>query len=302
MSQIITTGSFPKDLFPGVFRWFGQAYEQEPKEWPDLFDTETSSLAYEEVVEAVPFGLAQVKPETESISYDTSSQGYTSRFTHATFALGFMISMEAMQDGQAAKNGHRRARDLGFSMRTTHELVAAEKWNDSFTANGGDGVPQFSASHPTAAGLQSNLLTPADLSEAALEDAAIAATQIKDSRGKLIGLKAISLHVASANSFEAVRILKSILQNDTANNAINALRASGEFPGGIKVNRRFDDSDAWFVRTNLARGTGPVHFQRMPLEFDDDGSFDSKTTKFSAVERWSCGFADWRCALGNAGA
>ena len=120
-----------------------------------------------------------------------------------------MISQEAQRDNQYAKIGHRRARDLGFSMRTTHEIVAAAKWNTGFTANGGDGVPQFSASHPTTAGLQSNLLTPADLSEASLEDAAIAATQIKDSRGKLIGLKAMSLHVASENAFEAARILKS---------------------------------------------------------------------------------------------
>ena len=98
-------------------------------------------MAYEEIIENVGFGLAQVKPETESITYDTSSQGYTSRFTHVAFALGFMISEEAQRDNQYAKIGHRRARDLGFSMRTTHEIVAADKWNTAFTANGGDGVP-----------------------------------------------------------------------------------------------------------------------------------------------------------------
>ena len=212
-----------------------------------------------------------------------------------------MISEEAQRDNQYAKIGHRRARDLGFSMRTTHAIVAAQKYNTAFTVNGGDSVPQFSASHPTASGLQSNLLTPADLSEASLEDAVIAATMLRDSRGKLIGLKAMSLHVHPNNTFDAARILNSVLQNDTALNAVNALKSSGALPQGFKINRRFDDADAWFVRTSMPKGTGCVHFQRDTLIFDDDTSFDNKVAKYSAYERWSCGFGDWRGGLGNAG-
>ena len=44
--------------------------------------------------------------------------------------------------------------------------------------------------------------------------------------------------------FDANRIVKSTGQNDTANNAINALRATGMFPGGIKVNHYLTDTDA----------------------------------------------------------
>jgi hypothetical protein len=47
---------------------------------------------------------------------------------------------------------------------------------------GGDGKPLFSASHPTANGTQSNLLTAADLSEAALEDAVTNITNAKQQR------------------------------------------------------------------------------------------------------------------------
>jgi len=54
--------------------------------------------------------------------------------------------------------------------------------------------------------------------------------------------------------FEAERILKSTLQNDTANNAINALKSTGMFSGGVKVNHYLTDTDAWFIRTNCPDG------------------------------------------------
>lgn len=91
-----------------------------------------------------------------------------------------------------------------------------------------------------------------------------------------------------------------MLQNDTAANAINALRASGAIEKGIKVNHYFDDPDAWFVRTSARHAN--IHFQRDAIEFDDDTAFDTKTMKHSAYERFSVGHADWRGMFGSAGA
>src|SRR5262245_27910620 len=171
MSQIITSGNTPKAMWPGVRAWFGQAYNEDPPEFPDLFDNQTSGKAYEEVVESIGFGLPQVKPEGESAVYDTTSQGYTARFTHVAYALGYMVTFEEMQDNLYAEVAHRRSGDLAFSMRQGKEIVCASRYNQGFTRNGPDGVPWFSASHPSMVGNQSNLLTAADLSEAALEDA-----------------------------------------------------------------------------------------------------------------------------------
>jgi hypothetical protein len=300
MSQLITSGTTPKAMWPGISAWFGQDYDEHPVEWTDLFEQDTSDKAYEEVVESVGFGLPQVKPAGESITYDTTSQGVTARFTHVAYALGFMVTAEEMRDNQYAAVGKRRAGDLAFSMRQGHEIVCANFYNNGFTTNGPDGVPWFSASHPSASGNQSNLLNSADLSEASLEDAVIAIMTAKDSRGRKIPLRAMSLHVHPSNWFEATRILKSVLQNDTAQNAVNALKMTGEFPNGIKVNHYFDDPDAYFIRTNARHGA--IHFQRDPLSFQEDGQFDNMVQKYAAYERMSVGRADWRGAYASTGA
>jgi hypothetical protein len=299
MSQIITTGNTPKAMWPGINAWWGQAYEEHDTEWTDLFDQATSSKAYEEVVESIGFGLPSVKPEGESINYDTTSQGYTTRFTHVAWAAGFMVTQEEMRDNLYAEVGQRRTPDLAFSMRQGHEINCADFYNDGFSVNGPDGVPWFSASHPTYTGLQSNLLAAADLSEASLEDAGIAVMTATDSRGRKIGLKMQSLHVHPSEWYEANRILHSVLQNNTANNAVNALKYTGEFPKGIKVNHYFDDPDAYYIRTNARRGA--MHFQRDAIDFSEDGAFDNKAQKYMAYERYSVGRADWRGAWGSAG-
>jgi hypothetical protein len=300
MPQLITTGNTPKAMWPGINGWWGQAYDEHPVEWPDLFDQETSGKAYEEVVESIGLGLPSVKPEGKSISYDTTSQGYTSRFTHVAWATGFMVTFEEMRDNLYPEVGKRRAEDIAFSMRQGHEINCANFYNDGFATTGGDGVAWFSDSHPTFTGNQSNSLTSADISEASLEDAGIAVMQTTDSRGRKIGLKMMSLHVHPHDWYEANRILESVLQNDTANNAANVLRLTGEFPRGIKINHYFDDPDAYFVRTNARRGA--MHFQRDPIEFAEDGAFDNKAQKYMAYERYSVGRGDWRGAFGNPGA
>lgn len=303
MSNTITTGNTPKAMWPGIKDWFGREYDEHPTQWTDLFDQETSDQAYEEVVENTGFGLAAMKPQTEAIIYDTDSQGYTKRFTHAPYALGFMVSAEEMRDNLYAAVAKRRAPDLAFSMRQTKENVCAAVYDRAFSNSylGGDAKELCATDHPSHVGSQSNeLAASADLSEAAIEDLIIQIMDAKDSRGKKINLQPQSLHVATANWFEANRILKSVLQNDTANNAINVLRSTNALPKGIKVNNYFTDSDAWFIRTNARHGL--KHFQRDPMEFGEDNVFDNKVQKYAAYERYTASWADWRGLFGSPGA
>ncbi len=60
---LITTGSDPKAMRPGVNRWFGVAYDEHKEQWPELFDKHTSEMAWEEDVLQTGFGLAQVKDQ-----------------------------------------------------------------------------------------------------------------------------------------------------------------------------------------------------------------------------------------------
>lgn len=74
--SIITTGNHPKALWPGVKNWFGMGYGEHPEEYKDLFNTETSSQAWEEDVLQSGFGLMPVKNQGTSTTYTGHTQGY----------------------------------------------------------------------------------------------------------------------------------------------------------------------------------------------------------------------------------
>jgi len=299
---VITTGAHPKALWPGIKAWWGRSYSEHQEEFPDLFDQETSDKAYEEDVEISGFGLAPVKQQGSGINYDTESQGSVTRYTHVAYALGYIVTWEELRDDLYEVVSKRRAKQLAFSMRQTKETIAANVYNNAFSSSytGGDGVSLINTAHPTLTGNQSNqLTTAADLSEAAIEDLSIQVMQALNSRGLKISLMPQSLHVPTQTWYEANRILKSVLQNDTANNAINVLKATNVFPKGIKMNHYFTSATAWFIRTNAPEGM--KHYVRDPVSFDTDNDFDTKNAKAASYERYSFGWSDWRGAYGTPG-
>jgi len=299
----ITTGSIAKLLWPGLNARWGVKYDEFPAEWKSLVDVSESSMMYEEDQEMTGFGLAPIKTQGASIVYDTAQQGVTNRYTHIAYGLGFIITKEAMDDNQYEKVGMTATGSLAFSFRQTKENVVANMYNRAFNGSytGADGVSLLSTSHPTLAGNQSNrLAVDADLSEASLEDMCILIGLMTNARGLRISVQPNSLVVPINLQFEAMRILKSTLQNDTANNAVNALKAMGMFPAGVTVNHYLTDTDAFFVRTNVDDGLRL--FQRVAPQFEQDQDFDTSNLKYKAYERYSTGWSDWRALVGSPGA
>lgn len=299
----INSGNHPKALWPGVFSMFGMSYNNRDQ-WKDLVTMQTSEKHREEMVQNNGFGLAAVKEQGASVGYDSTSQGGTATALHVTYALGYIVTREAIEDNLYEKLAMGRAKALKRSMVETKNTVVANWFNRGFDTNypvGPDAVAMFSASHPSSSGNQSNLMsTPADLSEAALEDLVIQANGATDDRGNKIALQVRSLHIPRQLEFEAARILKSINQNDTANNAINALRVTGTFPDGFKVNNFFTDPDAFFIKTDVSDGL--TLFQRRPLEFTKDNDFGTENALAKATERYSLQIGDFREWFGSAGA
>jgi len=303
---VINTGSAPKALWPGVNHFYGEAYNELPTEYTMLFDRETSTKAYEEDVGVMGFGLANVTGEGESVKYDSSSQAFINRYIHKKYTLGFRITREAYEDNQydLSALGKKDAMALAFSMRQTKEIVAANVYN-RFTTSGytyGDGVVLGSASHPLyGGGTFSNMpAVAADLSEAALEQACIDIAGFVNDRGLKVALLPKTLIIPKELIFEAERILKSVLQNDTANNAINVLKNLNMFPGGAKVNHYLTDSDAWFIRTNCPDGM--KYFERKADSFAMDNEFNTADALFKASARYSFGNTDPRGIYGCIGA
>lgn len=304
MAGVITTGNLPKLLWPGLNSIFGEKYDEHSMECNDLFEVRASNKNYEEVQQVVNFGLAPVKPETASVSYDTQVQGYTARFTNVVYGLGFIVTYEEIEDNLYQEVAERRTRGLAFSMRQTKENVCAQVYNRAFNSSftGGDGVSLVNAAHPTVGGgTQSNILAvAADLSEAAVEDMTIQIMNALDDRGLRISLMPVSLHVATDNYYEAARILKSAYRTRTADNDINVVYTDGVIPQGAKVNHYFTDADAWWIRTNCPDSM--IRFERRALEFSDDNDFDTDNLKYKATERYIPYWADWRGLYGTPGA
>jgi len=301
---VISTGAHPKALWPGVHAFWGQRYDEHPKEYPDLFDELDSEMAYEQDVMVTGFGLPNVKPEGGSVTYDSEIQGVVSTYPHIGYSLGYIVTFEEIRDNLYEKVSMNRAWANAFSITQGIENICAAIYNDAFLGQvfvGADGQVMCSSGHPNATGgTYSNALTPgADLMEASLEDICIQAMGLQTDRGLLISILPESLHIPRQEWFNANRILKSVLQPGTANNDINVLKATNAFPKGIKLNHYFTSPHAWFVRTNCPHGM-QLFWRDHPL-FDMDNDFDTKNAKASTYFRLSVGNTDPRGILGSNG-
>jgi hypothetical protein len=288
-------------VWEGIREWWGREYKKHPELWKQVFEMGTSTKSYEEDVELTGFGLVPVKSEGGAISYDSETQGYTTRYTNVTYGMGYIVTREAEEDGKYTEVSKRRSSALAFSAQTTKETVHANIFNRAFNSSyvGGDAVELISTAHPTVNGTQSNeLATPADLSETSLEDLCVQIMNTTNSRGLRIALTPTKLIVPPALHFDAKRIIESELQNDTANNAKNVVGML--FKGGLLTWTFLTDIDAWFVKTDVPAGL--KHLKRRAGAFQTDSDFDTENMKAKFTERYAAGWTDWRTLAGSAGA
>lgn len=306
---VITSSSFAKMLWPGLNAIYGKSYKDYPEEWSALFEKNTSQKAYEEDVGLSSFGLAAVKTEGSPIQYDSERQGFTTRYNHVVYALGFIITREIYEDDQYSVVGAKKAQALARSMRQTKEIVGANIYNRAFNTSytGGDGSTLIasaggggSSTHANVAGgtYTNGVATASDLSEAAIEQAVIDIAAFRDDRGLLIAAKPKQLIIAPSNMFEAKRILGSDGRVGTDNNDLNAVKTMGVIPT-VTVNHYLVDPDAWFIRTDVPDGM--KYFERRGDQFEMDNDFDTENAKYKATARYSFGWSDPRCIYGSPG-
>lgn len=299
MAGVITTGNHPKALWPGMHAFFGASYREHPEEFREIFNVEKSSKNYEEDTALTGFGLAPTKTEGGAISYDSETQGFTKRYTHIVYGLGYVVTEEEMEDNQYEIVSRKRIKRLAFSMRQTKEIVSANVLNRATTSGytGGDGVVLLSTAHTSTNGNWSNKLsTAADLSEASLEDLVIQIGQATNDRSLQMAIRPTKLIIPINLMFDAKRILKSDYQSGTANNDINALKGMFDFT----VNHYLTDTDQWFLKTDAPNGM--TMFDRRALAFTRDNDFDTENAKAKATMRFSVGWSDPRGIYGSEGA
>jgi|TARA_R100001530_G_scaffold25484_1_gene20561 hypothetical protein len=300
----INRGNISKELLPGLNAIFGLEYGSVDDENNTLFETENSDRAFEEEVLFTMFGEAPVKSEGAAVQYDSAQEAYTSRYTHETVALAFAVTEEAMEDNLYDTFAKVRAKGLARAMASTKQVKGANVFNNAFSASyvGGDAVALISDSHPTIGdGNQSNKIGTSAIAVSTIETAVTAINKIKDDRGILVGASPTSVHIPPELAFETEMLLKSAglpLGSVTyssslyAPNDLNPIKSLGILPGGSHVNRRFTDTDNWFVKTDCPNGT--KMFNRSPLATKMEPDFDTGNLRFKARERYSFGWSDWR--------
>jgi hypothetical protein len=300
---IVNTGSIAKALQVGVNKWWGMGYDEKlPLQLTEIFDMETSDKSYEEDPQLIGTGLFPIKAEGAAVTYDTIRQGFIKRYSHLTYAMGIIFTYEMLSDAQYDL-GFKRARYLGFSQRQTQETIAGNILNRAFNSSytGADAKELLATDHPNVSGgtFRNELATAADLSHASLEQALIDIDGFTDDRGLKIAVKPVRLIIPKELRFEAARILKSEKESGTANNDLNVIRTEVGLPS--TVNNYLEDTDAWFIKTNVMDGMKRIVREAAgaPVREND---FDTRNVKFACFFRESYGWTDPRGMFGSPGA
>ena len=261
-----------------------------------------SRRAYEEDQALSGLGPLVQKGELETTILDEPIKLGGVRYIHKTYALGFAISKEMMDDDQYGAMTDL-AGQLGRSSRFTAELYGHDVYNNAFSTAkyvGRDGKALLATDHPIQ-GLGTTFgnrpTVDVDLSEAALEAAIQSFENQVDDRGMPIDMQPQTLLISPDNEMLARQILMSAGMPGTNNNDINPVQGRLN----IVVSHYLVDKDAWFVLAPPSDLSVVMYWREMPdtKTWDDD---DADAVFHKIRQRHSVGFSDPRGVYGSPGA
>lgn len=274
-------------------------YTMQEKLFPQVFNMETSQKAYEDWFEVSGLGVFRTKPEGTPVTYDSPVQGVRRRITHTTYALGYRVTMEAMEDAQYDVID-QHPKDMGDAAREHDELLAWAFFNSpTSTTVGivGDGLALASASHTIlkpkdpAAATQSNLAAVA-LSVTGLETALTAMMTTKTREDRFMPLKPSKLVIPPALSHFAHQILNTEKEVFTNENQVSTVSSSRTGISPVVV-PYLTDTDNWAL--TCEKSQHKLCFNtRKKLTFDSSTDSQTKDKLFDAVKRNSVVAKDWR--------
>lgn len=272
--------------------------------YKELYKTYPSSLNYEEDVEMLYSGYADIKPESSPTAETSMGQRVVNIYNHKVIALKFTISREALADNQYKTQFPQQASHLGTSLAATKDLLAAAPFNNAFNTAYpvGDGQPLCSTAHPIDAGTYSNIINGGvgiDLSETSLQAMLTLARALPLQSGLFSMLTIKKLAVAPGpTEFAAYATLNSAYTPMSANNPVNTVTptATGAFKEGFVVNDYFQTPGNWFGMLNVTHGM--KHFERDPVKTNMWANPDLHTVIADAYERYSFGNSDPRAVIG----
>lgn len=300
------TSTAPDLLEPWVTEIFYNEYDQLEELLGQVFNVKGSTKAFEDTFAVSGLGPFALKPEGNPITYDDPVQSGRKRTVHSTYALGFRVTMEMMDDEQHGII-ERMPRDLGRSARHHRETLAWGRLNNGFTAVAtgipeGDGTARslFNTGHIRLKdlGTSSNQASPGvALSVSGIEDWITNFRLTVDESGRRINIRPKMLVIHPNDEFVAAQILDSQQEPYTADNQINAVSTSRMGITALAV-AYLTDPDAWFGLAAKSQHS-LCFYERMDLRFDRNKDAMTKDALFDAMMRLSVTHEDWRGTYGS---
>lgn len=296
-----TLSDVRNELLPGL-RGVEGMYETIPQQWDAVYNQAKSEMAMERTSEMRFLGLAALKQDGGPTQFDNAAgDRFMYNTEHIELALGYYITRRAIEDNLYKAQFNPANLGLGRSFKVTKDILGASVFNTATTYNPsvvGDGVALLASNHPYDGGTWANTPTiQVDLNEATLEAALIQIrTGFYDIAGLKVHARGRKMVVPPQLEYVAKRILGTENRPGTADNDINAVKATGQLPEGYFVWDYLTSSYAWFLLTNLE---GLVYFQREPYETDMQVDFTTDNLLVKARERFSFGYYNPRALWGT---
>jgi hypothetical protein len=272
--------------------------------FPKLFKKQTTDRKFERIVTTAPFGDVPQKPEGSEYATDLILQANTKDVTPLEWGLMFEVTETAEEDDQFDELA-KKSKYLVFSMRQVQDKQAALVFDNGFSSQKtADAVALFSTAHTLKRGgtAKNRPSSDADLSVTSLAQAFIDLdTDTKIESGQIVRpTSGFYLHVAPLNRFNALRIIKSVKDPESANNAVNPL---SDLDITVVVNPFLSDTDAWYLVPKDSDANGLMFLERKPISQPapaTDPRTGNRLYKLRARMVWDS--VDWRNCYGTQGA
>lgn len=301
---MVTTGTLGRLLYPLLDEVYGLAYKEYPEEFSLCFQVEDETeKGYHEDQPLGGIGVAQRKPQGESVEYKDPYTGTPKRYIFPTFGIGIKLSEEVVMDDLSGAVMDL-PKELAHAARITPELQAFGVINQGFNptvATGGqvgnDGVELYSLVHAMfGGGTFANMLTTgSDLVMETLEAANVAIQLFTRDDGTPMAARGVTLLVPPALEFTAKQLLDSSDHPETPARSTNPYRGLMK----IQVSHYLTDPKQWQIVTDVPKGLRA--FWRMRPKFKQDGDFDSDVAKYKMTYRFGAGWTDPRGVFGAEG-
>lgn len=305
MATPLVVESFADLLEPGLAKIFDDQYKALPTMIPSLFSMGSSSTSYEKTSSVGAFGDFTDFDASGQIVYDDLAQGYDVKIEFKQFVSGFQVERK-LYDDELYGIINKKPRGLAISAQRTKEKHGAEIFNGAFSGSGtidgiltnSEGLSLCNAAHTSNA--SSGYTNISNTGTTALSATAIEATRrlmvaFTDDRGNKIALNPDLLVVPRALEEKAWTIIASKGEVDSAEN--NANFHFGKYK--LAVWDYLSDSNNWFFIDSVMMKGMLEWFDRVPLEFGQDKSFDTFIAKYRAYMRYGYGWNDFRWIYGH---